>query len=158
MSFWCISGMWQYIAHLSPFMELKVVLSWTGQFPSWAEPCCYMTFLCGHLHVIAIVQAVLQSDLCIGLCCHSLPCKIGLICTCLIVCALLSWGHLELESHTEPMPVQRLQNTPTITMQTNGRMPSGTMKTLEGWELLGGLQSISSDAHLLGVTSLLFGL
>ena len=47
-------------------VELNLVHSWAGQFPSRAEPCGDMQFLCGCFHKIAIVQDVLHSDLCIG--------------------------------------------------------------------------------------------
>ncbi len=48
------------------YVELNLVHSRTGQFPSRGEPCGDMQFLCRRFHKIAIVQDVLQSDLCIG--------------------------------------------------------------------------------------------
>ncbi len=48
------------------YVELNLVHSCAGQFPSWAELCGDMQFLCGHFHKIAIMQYVLQLDLCIG--------------------------------------------------------------------------------------------
>ena len=48
------------------YVELNLVHSWAGQFPSWAELCGDMQFLCGHFHKIAIVQDVLRWDLFIG--------------------------------------------------------------------------------------------
>ena len=49
------------------FVVLNMVRSLAGQIPSRAEPCGFMQFLCGHFHKIAIVQAVLRSDLGTGL-------------------------------------------------------------------------------------------
>ena len=49
-------------------VELNIVCSKAGQFPSQAEPCGHIQFSCGCFHKIAIVQAMLQSDLGIGLC------------------------------------------------------------------------------------------
>ncbi len=43
----------------APYVELNLVHSQAGQFPSWAEQCGYMLFLCSRFHEIAIVQAVL---------------------------------------------------------------------------------------------------
>ena len=48
------------------YVELNLVHSRAGQFPSWAEPCGDMQFLCGCFHKITIMQDVLRSDLCIG--------------------------------------------------------------------------------------------
>ena len=59
MSCWCMTRIRKYYAILFLFAELKMVRSYAGQFPSWAEPCDYMLFLCGHFHEIAIMQAVM---------------------------------------------------------------------------------------------------
>ncbi len=48
------------------YVELNLVHSRAGQFPSRTEPCGDMQFLCGCFYKIAIMQDVLQSDLCIG--------------------------------------------------------------------------------------------
>ena len=47
------------------YVELNLVHSRAGQFPSQAELCGDMQFLCSHFHKIAIMQYVLQLDLCI---------------------------------------------------------------------------------------------
>ena len=62
MLFWHATRMQQYNVLLCPFVELNVVHSQASQFPSWAEPCSYMPFLCSCFHKIAIMQAVLQLD------------------------------------------------------------------------------------------------
>ena len=49
------------------FVELNMVCSLAGQFPSQAEPSGFMQFLCSHFHKIAVMQAVLRLDLGTGL-------------------------------------------------------------------------------------------
>ncbi len=107
--------MWSYAL----FVELNLVHSRAGHFPSWAEPCSYMLFLCCCFHEIAIVQAVLQSDLWTRLCHDSHPIKWGW--TTLdqdAVCGVPStletdFDYSNLESQTYPMPMQWSTNTPT---------------------------------------------
>ena len=49
----------------SLYVELNLVHSRAGQFPSQVELCGDMQFLCSHFHKIAIMQYVPQLDLCI---------------------------------------------------------------------------------------------
>ena len=125
-------------------VEHRSFLAWSTSIMDWANK-------------IVIMLAVLQLDLSIGLCYDLLPSKWGwsaLASSC--AHPFFLEANLNLESHTEPMSVQRPGNTPLTPCEQTGRMPSGTSKTLEGQELPGGLLSLSSDAHLLGVMSKLF--
>ena len=49
--------------HFMPFLESNIVRSQAGQFLSGAKQCSYMLFLCGQFQKIAIIQAMLRSDL-----------------------------------------------------------------------------------------------